>query len=798
MDAANPTWSWDELATKFLCPRLKDVCPHELMQHQLRVLHILYTVTMVHRQDNFLDWFYRTMDTYEAVLQSAKTQIPHPGPSDPHWPLTHEQTFVSVHFLPPVESPLNLRSGDCFFQAPVSSQIGSLSFKYVKGGRVVPTSIGPQSFSVAFTRNYLQQIISMLSLSHDLSECTFSLLLVGAKGQIERLPLLEFATPRLKGMLCAKVCELSAVGHEKTENGCEKYPTLEEVAAKQLDIVESQSSDTFHGQSSEDNHVVSSIEKQHCNLKKNSDETSMKILHCYENGVGNAKQDVQQLCLEREMARLRTDVNQLRHLMADSHSVSNIEMVADLSESDSVSTTLQSESKFMGWKRDNLVTQAQRCLPAKIKDISFGMRSVISSKLDTFHSRYKDWRLVADGLGFSNDDIRRFNQAYSGGSGQSSPTMLMLEACGNTACGRLVNILDDLDMIDVLEVICEFQQHKGMKTNHLRSSGDNVKGLERDQSCMSTLLNRTAHSPETCSVTCEFNPAFIAQSLQNGHDQLSGGLQEAVLSVSLSKHSVQISRKEREEYQQNEPLFSAIEDIPPERRDTSDPDIMHLYDDDARELWLKLPGSRLEKPWKDIYTGLCHKAGRISPTAEKALFYILCPDRHGDFGKRKDCGVMVRMEAFTRLVKWFGPLTGNKRGFIQNIEQLVSKSLGANKTSWFAGYMSHVDACARLENTACGTFLVRFSETYGDMGGFALDLMANGEIESFHIDALPAQGILRFPYGDHKDEDFESLVELVDQLKTIPISTECPITLVAACPGLPFSRETRGYRSRAK
>ena len=38
------------------------------------------------------------------------------------------------------------------------------------------------------------------------------------------------------------------------------------------------------------------------------------------------------------MARLRTDVNQLRHLMADSHSVSNIEMVADLSESDSVST----------------------------------------------------------------------------------------------------------------------------------------------------------------------------------------------------------------------------------------------------------------------------------------------------------------------------------------------------------------------------------------------------------------------------------------------------------------------------
>ena len=27
----------------------------------------------------------------------------------------------------------------------------------------------------------------------------------------------------------------------------------------------------------------------------------LQILHCYENGVGNAKQDVQQLCLEREV-----------------------------------------------------------------------------------------------------------------------------------------------------------------------------------------------------------------------------------------------------------------------------------------------------------------------------------------------------------------------------------------------------------------------------------------------------------------------------------------------------------------
>lgn len=54
--------------------------------------------------------------------------------------------------------------------------------------------------------------------------------------------------------------------------------------------------------------------------------------------------------------------------------------------------------------------------------------------------------------------------------------------------------------------------------------------------------------------------------------------------------------------------------------------------------------------------------------------------------------------------------------------------------SWFGGHMTQSDATARLENTADGTFLVRFSETFADVGGFALDLIANGDTESFHIE----------------------------------------------------------------
>ena len=94
------------------------------------------------------------------------------------------------------------------------------------------------------------------------------------------------------------------------------------------------------------------------------------------------------------------------------------------------------------------------------------MRSVIASKLDTLHSQHKDWRLVADGLGYSNDDIRAFMQAYSSASGQSSPTMLMLESCEDGSCDRLVEVFEELEMIHVLEDICEFGQRRGKVELH--------------------------------------------------------------------------------------------------------------------------------------------------------------------------------------------------------------------------------------------------------------------------------------------------------------------------------------------
>ena len=77
----------------------------------------------------------------------------------------------------------------------------------------------------------------MLCVSGDFPDSGFNLLLVGERGQIERLPLLQFATPRLKGMPEARV--QAVVEQEKTLvfNSTVGYPSLEEVAAKQLDLL---------------------------------------------------------------------------------------------------------------------------------------------------------------------------------------------------------------------------------------------------------------------------------------------------------------------------------------------------------------------------------------------------------------------------------------------------------------------------------------------------------------------------------------------------------------------------------
>lgn len=52
-------------------------------------------------------------------------------------------------------------------------------------------------------------------------------------------------------------------------------------------------------------------------------------------------------------------------------------------------------------------------------------------------------------------------QAYSSASEQSSPTMLMLETCEDASCDRLVEVFEDLEMIHILEDVCEFGRRRG-------------------------------------------------------------------------------------------------------------------------------------------------------------------------------------------------------------------------------------------------------------------------------------------------------------------------------------------------
>ena len=65
------------------------------------------------------------------------------------------------------------------------------------------------------------------------------------------------------------------------------------------------------------------------------------------------------------------------------------------------------------------------------------------------------------------------------------------------------------------------------------------------------------------------------------------------------------------------------------------------------------------------------------------------------------------------------------------------------------------------------------------------------------VQSQPERGLLYFHEGDHKEDEFESLVDLIDRLKTMGISSDYPL-LRGPCPSLPFSSETVGYSSSGR
>ena len=57
------------------------------------------------------------------------------------------------------------------------------------------------------------------------------------------------------------------------------------------------------------------------------------------------------------------------------------------------------------------------------------------------------------------------------------------------------------------------------------------------------------------------------------------------------------------------------------------------------------------------------------------------------------------------------------------------------RASWFAGHMDQSEARSALTSQPGGTFLVRFSETLADEGGFALEVAVDDDDPvSFHIE----------------------------------------------------------------
>eukprot|EP00007_Cunea_sp_BSH-02190019_P005479 CAMPEP_0174229626 /NCGR_PEP_ID=MMETSP0417-20130205/530_1 /TAXON_ID=242541 /ORGANISM="Mayorella sp, Strain BSH-02190019" /LENGTH=538 /DNA_ID=CAMNT_0015307187 /DNA_START=310 /DNA_END=1923 /DNA_ORIENTATION=+ len=84
---------------------------------------------------------------------------------------------------------------------------------------------------------------------------------------------------------------------------------------------------------------------------------------------------------------------------------------------------------------------------------------------------------------------------------------------------------------------------------------------------------------------------------------------------------------------------------------------------------------------------------------------------------------MVTMEAFGRMLEWFGPMTGM---------DLLDRVMDLLKKSWFHGEISAEEAEKALENQKKGAFLVRFSAR--DPGSFAITALGSGgKVKHFRV-----------------------------------------------------------------
>jgi hypothetical protein len=169
----------------------------------------------------------------------------------------------------------------------------------------------------------------------------------------------------------------------------------------------------------------------------------------------------------------------------------------------------------------------------------------------------------------------------------------------------------------------------------------------------------------------------------------------------------------------------------------------------ARKLWKAKFAQRDAVPWRQFAPALVAASGADASLLDDGTLLCACVQRLlGVDAHRRDAATQppVTLDAFARMLEWFGPL--------ERSTSLFDTIDGVLKLEGFFGDVSTADAEAALKaDGKRGTYLIRFSST---PGSYAITLInKKGALEHYRI-VHQAGG----PYTMARSS-FGSLVELV-------------------------------------
>jgi serine/threonine protein kinase len=229
-------------------------------------------------------------------------------------------------------------------------------------------------------------------------------------------------------------------------------------------------------------------------------------------------------------------------------------------------------------------------------------------------------------------------------------------------------------------------------------------------------------------------------------------------------------------------LIKASWDADPKRRPSFDK-IIPLFDEiivdsiikdsEGRKLWKKyfLRKEQLEEnvKWTEFVVAFCgywkEKLPRNPDEIRFKCLHALLADNPKE---------LVSIEAFGRMLEWFGPMKG--LNILEAVENLLKKS-------WFHGDLSSSQAERELRKHKKGTFLVRFSAR--EPGCYAITTVSQSErIKHFRIYHKPG---LDFLIGKSECKSLEDIIAKYHK----------ELYLRSPCPGSPFEDLFRANKRAA-